>query len=332
MGNLWIKFGCFLTGYNYGIVMNSSEVAVKTVKRYTSALIIVCLLWAFVGYVFTGRYLGADPVGCVFGSVVLVVIIIQVERQIILSIRPGKLLVFSRGLIAIMMAVIGTIIIDQILFKDDIELEKANSIENRVKSLLPAKTAQLQKQIDELNLAIKDKENEKDTLQKDVEKHPHITVYNSQPVSKTTRVEVLDDFGKPKIESKTEVVIISVPTSVPNPKGVFIVALQKSIDTLQSHKSAYESALLNIRPTLERDIASKIGFLDELEVMFSLISKSTIAMIVWLIWFFFLMGLELLVLVGKANEKEDDYTRTVQHQMELQIQKLNAFANAAKQS
>ena len=57
MKNWWIRFGCFLTGYNYSIVRNSSEVAAKTVKRYTSAMLIVCILWAFIGYCFTRRYL-----------------------------------------------------------------------------------------------------------------------------------------------------------------------------------------------------------------------------------------------------------------------------------
>src|SRR5690606_21961417 len=109
--NLWIKFGCFLTGYNYPIVMASSEVAVKAVKRYTSALIIVSIIWAFVGFTFTNRYLHASTWGSVAGAVIMVIIIVQVERQIILSVTPSKWLYIFRGLIAIMMAILGAIII-----------------------------------------------------------------------------------------------------------------------------------------------------------------------------------------------------------------------------
>jgi hypothetical protein len=37
MNNWWLKFGCFLTGYNYNILDASSEISAKAVKRYTSA-------------------------------------------------------------------------------------------------------------------------------------------------------------------------------------------------------------------------------------------------------------------------------------------------------
>ena len=69
MKNWWIRFGCFLTGYNYNIVRNSSEVAAKALKRYTSAMVIVCILWAFIGYVFTDRYLHGGKWGSIAGSI-----------------------------------------------------------------------------------------------------------------------------------------------------------------------------------------------------------------------------------------------------------------------
>src|SRR5687768_5264852 len=147
MRRWWVKFGCFLTGYNYTIVRNSSEVTAKAVKRYTSAMIIVCIIWSFIGYVFTDRYLHGGRNGSIIGALVMIVIIVQIERQIILSINPSKLLYISRALIATMMAIIGAIIIDQIIFKEDIELEKITSIEERVKKALPPKTEELRAQI-----------------------------------------------------------------------------------------------------------------------------------------------------------------------------------------
>jgi len=332
MRNYWVRFGCFLTGYNYRIVMNSSEIAVKAVKRYTSAILIVCILWAFIGYVFTERYLHANLIGSIFGALILVFIIVQVERQIILSIKPTKALYISRGLIAVMMAIIGTIIIDQIIFKEDIELEKATFIQRRVDILLPAKTGQLQKQINDLDSAIKDKEVQLQQLTIEIGKQPNITVYNTQVTSKTVSTTIPDSItGKPKTVVTTNPQKILVSSSVPNPQAALIDPLQKSIDTLRSYKMGKDAALLDIRPSLEKEISAKVGFLDELEVMFSLITKSSVALIVWFIWFFFLMGLELLVLVGKINEKEDDYGRTIQHQMDLQIHKLELFARTAKQ-
>lgn len=64
--------------------------------------------------------------------------------------------------------------------------------------------------------------------------------------------------------------------------------------------------------------------------MYSLITRSNVALAVWLIWFFFLLGLEMLVLINKVNEKENDYERTVKHHMELQPRKLEVFSKMAE--
>lgn len=64
--------------------------------------------------------------------------------------------------------------------------------------------------------------------------------------------------------------------------------------------------------------------------MYSLITRSNVALAVWLIWFFFLLGLEMLVLISKVNEKENDLDRKVKHHMELQLRKLEVFSEMAE--
>lgn len=330
MRNWWIKFGCFLTGYNYSIVSNSSEIAAKAVKRYTSAMIIVCIIWAFIGYVFTQRYLHGGPWGSLAGGVLLVIIIIQIERQIILSINPSVWLYISRGIIAMMMAIIGAIIIDQIIFKEDIELEKINSINKRVNDALPGKTAENKRQIDALDSAIVKKENERLQLITDIEKNPTIkSVSSSETPVKVQRTTTKPDGTLSTSEEVKKSTTISI-SNLPNPKQTLIAPLEQDITNLRKQKSEMEKALLNTRDQLEKDISSRVGFLDELEVMYNLIKRSNVAMVVWFIWFFFLLGLEMLVLISKVNEKENDYEKTVKHQMELQIRKLAAFSRAAE--
>jgi hypothetical protein len=330
MRNWWIRFGCFLTGYNYGIVRNSSEVAAKAVKRYTSAMLIVCIIWAFIGYTFTKRYLHGGPIGSIAGSLVLVTIIIQIERQIILSINPSKWLYISRGIIAAMMAIIGAIIIDQIIFKEDIELEKITFIENRVKKALPPKTEELRLQISKLDTAILNKERERLVLMEDIRKHPTTIVYSTTPSIRTERKTIIDTAtGKPVTTEKAVPVSLTLSSNVANPNIERVASLEQDINALRSQKTEKEKALLNIRPQLEKEISSKVGFLDELEVMYKLITQSKVALTVWLIWFFFLFGLEMLVLISKINEKENDYEKTVLHHMTLQIKRLDVMARAA---
>jgi Domain of unknown function (DUF4407) len=298
MNNWWIRFGCFLTGFNYAIVRNSSEISAKAVKRYTSAMMIVCILWSFIGYTFTKRYVHGGTWGSIAGAVVFVLIIIQIERQIILSINPTKWLYLARGIIAALMAIIGAIIIDQIIFKEDIDLEKITFIEARVKKALGPKTEELRYQIASLDTVIAKKNYEKALIVQEVSKSPTILVYSTHQVMKEQTITSTDPgTGLPVTKKTSAPTSVTSSDNVANPKIGLIQPLQDNINLLSAQKANKENALLNIRPSLEKEISSKVGFLDELEVMYSLITRSGVALSVWLIWFFFLLGLEMLVLI-----------------------------------
>lgn len=333
MKNWWIKFGCFLTGYNYQIMSNSSEVSVRVVKRYTSALIIVCLLWMFVGYCFANRYLHLGILGSCISALCFVTIIIQIERQIILLNKVSGWIKNARIFIAILMALIGSLIIDQIIFKDDIELEKITSIQKRVDKASVSKSAELRNQIANFDTEISIKESERLNLINDVEKNPTIKVFSSQSsIRKETNTKI-DSSTKEKIISEISSPITSTTSSnVPNPKISLIAPLEENIKNLRTQKSEKESLLLNIRPEVEKDVKQKVGLLDELEVMWSLIFRSWVSGIVYLIFFLFLGMLEILVLVSKINEKgeENDYDKTIRHHSILLSRKLDLFAEMSE--
>jgi hypothetical protein len=332
MKNWWIRFGCFLTGYNYNIVRNCSEISAKAVKRYTSAVLIVCILWSFIGFKFTNQYLQQGIVGSSIGAIIFVVIIIQIERQIILTITINKGLIFFRGVLAVLMALLGSIIIDQIIFKDDIALEKINSIDQRVKKQLPAKTEELRSQITLLEAAISKKEFERTNLIADIAKSPTSIIYSSEQAVRTEKRTTVDTLtGKPISSEKSVPIMVTSSSNVANPKISFVAPLEKNINDLRNQKLDKENALLNIRPQIEKEIRSKVGFLDELEVMVALISNSNVALIVYLIWFLFLFSLELLVLSSKfGHQEENDYEKTVKHHMALQNKKLDLYLKMAQ--
>jgi hypothetical protein len=327
MKNWWIKFGCFLTGYNYHIVMASSEVSVKAVKRYTSAMIIVCILWAFVGFTFTQRYIKTELLGAIIGSIVMCIIIIQIERQIILSVHKNKFLYFFRGIIAIMMAALGSIIIDQLIFKEDIEQKKIMLLDAKVNAVYPLKAKELKLQIQELDSTINAKETERKVLLNDISQNPTIKVVNSQiqaiPIATTTT----DSSNLTTTKTSVIKAKSSTITSIQNPKVGLYNSIDGQIKILRDQKNTKDNSLLSLRTDVEKEIKSKVGFLDELNVMMNLLKDSLPARIVWLIWVLFLFGLEMFILVSKWGEKANDYDATVIHQMDLQIKKLELLAN-----
>ncbi|MEJ6980554.1 DUF4407 domain-containing protein [Pedobacter sp. P351] len=326
--NWWLRIGCFLTGYNFEIVSRCSEITAKTVKRYTSAMLIVCLLWGFIGFNFTSRYLGVGFIGSIAGAFIFTLIIIQVERQIILAVHKSTALLIFRGAMACMMALIGSLVIDQIIFKQDIEQEKIKLLGEKVNNLLPARTSMLKGQIAEIQTAINIKETERVALMNDISANPFITA-----IEKTSGVTPVNNTVQDSLRTTTSTRLIKTTSttlkSISNPKVDLIQPLNLQINSLSIAKNAKDSLLLTLRASLESEIKSKVGFLDELNVMKRLISDSGIAFAVWLLWILFLLGLELFILVSKIGEKENDYDITIKHQMDLQLKRLQLLAKTS---
>lgn len=326
MSNFWIRFGCFLTGYNYKILRGCSEAAVKSVKKYTAAMLIVCILWFFIGFTFAQRYLASTVTGCVMAGIISVVIIVQVEKQIILSINPSRLLLVFRGCLALMMSILGAVIIDQILLKKDIELEKVSYITERVDTLLPFKTAELRKQIAALDSTINNKEVERQRYISEYTRQPYLTTVTTQIQITSIPQKVVGASGKDSTGYIRVPNTTTIKGTIPNPKIALANSLDSTIGVMRQQKANKDIDLLHIRPALENEMQAKTGFLDELKVMVRLISNSYVALGFWLLWIFFILFIELLVLVSKLGDKASDYEKAVLHHMNLQIWRLDALA------
>jgi len=312
MNNLrqgWLKFGCFLTGFNFAIIRTCSEMAAKRVLRYTSALLIICLLWAFIGFLFTQRYLKGEWYSCLLGAVIMVFLIIQIERQIILSTSKNKWLNGFRVALGLTMAVIGTLIIDQIIFSEDINKRKLLGMDEEVKKVLPAREATLSGLIAELNRTIESKESERKNISDDISKNPFMSIYD--------RVTTRDTI--------TQSVIIT-KRNVPNPKTSLLEPLDRTIADLRIEKAKKESMLLSLRPAVEAELKEHVGFLDELNVMIDMLSESISSFIAWSIWVVLLLILELLVLVSKFTDTENDYDRMENQQMQLHFRRIELLS------
>ena len=82
----------------------------------------------------------------------------QIERQIILTVGKAWWLRAFRVVLAVIMAIIGSAIIDQIIFKEDIEAKRIEIVNREVTKLLPerlntinTRLQELQHEIDSLN-------------------------------------------------------------------------------------------------------------------------------------------------------------------------------------
>jgi hypothetical protein len=295
-------------------------------------MLIVCILWFFIGFTFAQRYLSSNLTGCVLAGIIAVIIIVQVEKQIILSINPSRLLLIFRSCLAFMMSILGAVIIDQILLEKDIELEKMSYIAKRVDTLLPAKTAELKKQISDLDTTINNKEAEKKPLSEDYSKSPTITVVSTQTQELMVPTTFKGASGNDSTIHVRRQVTSTQKNIIDNPKKESIKYLDSTIGSMRQQKAQKENELLHIRPALEKEMKEKTGFLDELKVMVQLISSSYVALGFWLLWILFFFFIEMLVLFSKMGDKASDYEKTVLHHMNLRIKRLDIFAKGFDQT
>jgi hypothetical protein len=319
MKNLWLRTGCYLTGHNYEIISNSSEASSKTVKKFLSAILIVGILWAFIGYSFAKRYLHGDILVSSIVALIMVIIVIQIERQIIMSVGKNKMVILFRVLIGIVMAVIGSVIIDQIIFKDDVEKNKISKLQEEVNAILPVKTNELDYQIKQIDSVVLSKEAERAAVIDELAKKPFIKSASTETRHLSTNYTDRKGVTRDTIVKRTDYSL----TDVPNPKADLLPGINDQIDQLRKQKVEKENSKINIRQEIEADLKSKTGFLDELQVLFDLLLSSPIALFVWIMFFLFFMSLEILVLVNKFGEGHNDYDKIISHQMETRISMLD---------
>ena len=132
----WSKFGCILTGWNSTVLAQCSEASRSQLSKYTSALLILMIVWSITGFCFAQRYMGLPVWACCIVSLLFVTIVIMIERQILLTNQKSFKLMLFRGIIAAVMAIVGSTIFDQTMFGKDIDKQMANNIELQVADLM----------------------------------------------------------------------------------------------------------------------------------------------------------------------------------------------------
>lgn len=319
--NWWIKLGCKLTGWSSEVLAQCSEASRCQLSKYTSALMILILIWSVTGFCFAQRYIGLPVWGCCIVSLFFITIVIMIERQIILTTEKSFSMLAFRAIIALVMAIVGSTIFDQTMFGKDIDKQMANTIEVQVAEL----TAQRVHTIDE-KLASLSIESDSITvinslLQEDVNKNPFIIQTSRTSASN----KVLMPDGSFKTVSNPSV----TKNEVPNPKLAQIEANNKKLEKISEQEQMWTEKKQTMEEDVRKECKESVGFLEELEAMWSIITNRPLAGAFYLVFFFLLMSLELFVVVSKSVDKECDYEKAIKGAQKVRIEQFTTAFNRA---
>mgnify|MGYP000784341893 FL=1 len=312
--NWWIKLGCKLTGWNSSVLSQCSEASKSQLNKYTSALLILMIVWSITGFCFAQRYIGLPIWGCALVAMVFVTIVIMIERQILLAIHPTKKLTSFRIVIAIIMAIVGSTIFDQTMFGKDIDKQMADTIELQTAALTQKRVGIIDGKLTAINAEKDSLDKLNAILQANINANPWIiqrSVTNSQ--EKLVVDGRIKTVNNPSVTTK----------QVANPKQDVVNANNEKIKQLVEQEKEWSKKKLTVEEDTRKECKANVGFLEELEAMVSIITNRWVARAFYVIFFLLLMSLELFVVISKMGDNECDYEMAIKGAERVRMAQFN---------
>lgn len=306
------NIGCFLIGWNTDILNECGEASHRQYRKLLSAISIMMVLWGTIGYCFADRYINIESCWlkvCV--AIAFMLIVLCVERVIILTVGKARLMSFMRVLLALCMAILGSCIFDQIIFRNDIQQAIQEHREDIIKETITKRLSIYDSDIQRITHEMDSLSKATITLGEELQKRPTIQGTN---VSTQEQVVGVDDNGRPK---KVKVQSVNTVTMA-NPLAEQLKANNDQIQIYSNQLEQLRQDKKDIAQTTTEEVSQRApGFIEELEATLKVVSQSWISLAFYVILFCFLTFLELFVLTIKMGENKCDYELIVEHQLSL---------------
>lgn len=298
--NWWIKLGCKLTGWNPTLLAQCSEASRSQLSKYTSALMILMTIWSVTGFCFAQRYMELPVWGCIMVSIIFVIVVIMIERQILLTTKKSLKLMAFRAIIAFVMAIVGSTIFDQTMFGKDIDKQLTNNIEMQVADLMEKRVSIINSKLATLTAEIDSLNRINSQLQADINANPWIVQKSATMSQQKIVVDgVVRTVNNPSVTTN----------QVVNPKQDIVKANNEKMKALVEQEMEWTKKKQTVEETARAECQDNVGFLEELEAMWAIITTRPLAGIFYGIFFLLLMSLELFVVVSKVIDAVETMIR-----------------------
>lgn len=306
------NIGCFLIGWNNNILSECGEASQRQFRKLLSAICIMMLMWGTIGYCFADRYINIES--CILKlcvSLAFMLIILCVERVIILNVGKARMMAVMRFSMAICMAILGSCIFDQIIFRNDIQQTIQENREDVIKETILKRMSIYENDEKRISCEIDSLNKETIALGEELMKRPTIKSVN---VSSQEQVVGVDENGKPK----KEVIRNTQVVNIPNPLAEQLKSNNSQIETYQNQLEQLRQDKKDIAEKVTIEVSERpLGFIEELEATLSVVSNSWISLAFYIVLFLFLTFMELFVLTIKMGENKCDYELIVENQLNL---------------
>ncbi len=119
-----LKTACLFTGDNYTLLSADTPASKKKVVAMSIAMLLPTLIWIFNGFMLSFDVLKSSIGWSILVAILCGVIVFLVEKLIIMA-NGNRWLTFFRICIGLIVAMLGSLAIDEVIFKDDIDIRVA---------------------------------------------------------------------------------------------------------------------------------------------------------------------------------------------------------------
>ena len=317
------NIGCFLIGWNKNILKECGEASYRQFRKLLSAICIMMVLWGTIGYCFADRYINIES--CLLKicvALAFMFIVLCVERVIILTVGKARMMSFMRVLLALCMAILGSCIFDQIIFRNDIQQAIQEHREDIIKVTITKRLSIYDSDIQRITHEMDSLSKAAIVLGEELQKRPTIQGTN---VNTQEQVVGVDENGRPK---KVKVQSVNTVTMA-NPLAEQLKANNDQIQIYSNQLEQLRQDKKDIAQKTTEEVSQRApGFIEELEATLKVVSQSWISLAFYIILFCFLTFLELFVLTIKMGENKCDYELIVEHQLSLKKNLMNKTAES----
>ena len=324
--SIWTKLKCLLIGFDYDLISDSSIKSKKLLTQYFSAILILIIVWFFVGFQLIREYVNGDDLWLSLGTgFTCTIIVIMVERQIILSQSVNFYQGLVRFFLGLVMAFIGATVIDAALFRNDIEIKK--KIYNKEKI-----NKRVQIRINELEKQYTSKEDEKTKILLNLEKitskiakkgskiKTFTSSYKSYPKKDSIGNQMFDLLGKPityRVYDRQTIL-------VDNPEMLTADRLRSELNRINQLLETNSQKKFDLRELVIKEVNSEKGIIEDLVILKEILMENVVGLIFYSAFFSFFLMIELLVIFSKISTSNQtfDYYEKIKYQEELSMLKL----------
>lgn len=317
------KILCKFIGWNYDMLNECGEASHSQLKKLSGALMLMLLMWAVIGYTFANNFLNIESI---YGKMAMATgfafVVWIIERIIILTVGRPRLMMTIRVVLAILMAIFGSVLIDQCIFRNDIQEAIEEKTRERINAEIEARTQAISEEQTRLESEREKRIHECDSIIEQIAIKPVIETR----LPNVKKIPVIQQDGTTVI--KTEVEYSTVANENP------LWPKYRNDSTMLANCNVQIEALSQRRINLVDEVNSEIrkkpmGFLTEFIATINVISQSIWSILLYFVLFLILMSIETFVVSIKAADTKCDYEYMVEKQLNRKLRGMEEREKAS---